>query len=83
MHFDYVTDGGRRRRITEFSVLEWVGSGWTVLNDYEPDDNDILDEYHAGVISFDELPYYLQDQLRDEYLWAQADAMYDAMQEDV
>jgi hypothetical protein len=45
-------------------------------------DESILAEYAMGYISYDELPHHLQEQLRDDYLWAQADAMYDMMQEE-
>jgi hypothetical protein len=46
------------------------------------DDEEIMQDYHGGYISFDDLPKHLQDYLHDEYLWAQADAMYDMMQEE-
>lgn len=45
-------------------------------------DDDLLAEYAEGYLSYEELPEHLQDRLRDEYLWSQADAMYDMMQEE-
>jgi len=51
-------------------------------DDYRDEESDILADYAEGIIGYDDLPRYLQDRLHDEYLWAQADAIYDMMQEE-
>jgi hypothetical protein len=82
LSFTMTTNSGRIIRVKENTLDEWNGKEWIVIEDYRPTDADLLHEYNEGMISYEELPYHLQDQLRDEYLWEQADAMYDMMQEE-
>jgi hypothetical protein len=57
-----------------------VGDDW--MDENMTEDDRALYDYREGYIDYDDLPYHLREQLRDDYLWAQADAIYDAMQEE-
>jgi len=60
---------------------EWKTGKWVKLADYRDVETNLIQSYQEGTIDYDDLPQYLQDQLREEWLWDQADAMYDMNQE--
>ena len=73
---------GELVRLGRYTMEVWNGKEWVLEADYSTVDEIALEEYREGMISYDELPHHLQDQIRDDYLWDQADAMYDMMQEE-
>ena len=54
----------------------------SVMEDWPMSDDEYMHEYKEGFISFEALPEHLQWKIEDDYLWEQADAMYDMMQEE-
>jgi hypothetical protein len=60
---------------------EWKTGKWVKLADYRDVETNLIQSYQEGNIDYDDLPQYLQDQIREEWLWDQADAMYDMNQE--
>ena len=82
LSFTLTTDSGRIIRVKEHTLDEWNGKEWITIQDYRMTDDEYMHEYAEGFISFDALPEHLQRQIEDDYLWEQADAMYDMMQEE-
>jgi hypothetical protein len=60
---------------------EWKTGKWVKLADYRDVETNLIQSYQEGTIDYDDLPQYLQDQIREEWLWDQADAMYDMNEE--
>lgn len=60
----YITDNGKIRRITEFTMDEWNGSEWVTIEDYTPDDewedrpsdlDDVVDRMMTDPKFYDEI----------------------------